>query len=161
MDLSTHRILVSRHVVFDGFDFPFLVSSFAASSSEYDTLLEADSIAPSVVPCVAMPPLASPCATPTSPALPHVAPTSPAPASIRAAPAFPALPRVTPTSPALPRSASLPFIDVASSSRFANPVHVYQRRGRDAALAPTHTEPPMYHPVALRRDPGHVHLMVT
>jgi hypothetical protein len=35
MDLSTHRVLVSRHVVFDVFDFPFFVSPSAASPSEY------------------------------------------------------------------------------------------------------------------------------
>jgi hypothetical protein len=47
--------LVSRHVVFDESDFPFSISSYAASS-EYDTLLEADSVAPSIVLCTTMPP---------------------------------------------------------------------------------------------------------
>jgi hypothetical protein len=67
-----------------------------------------------------------------------------------------ALPRVAPASPALPRAAPPPFVDT-TSSRFADPVHVYQRCGRAAALAPSRTEPQVYHLVALCWDPGHVH----
>jgi hypothetical protein len=51
-------------------------------------------------------------------------------------------------------------------TRFADPAHVYHRRGRTdppppSPLARSYVEPSVYHPVAIHRDLGHVHLMVT
>jgi hypothetical protein len=49
--------------------------------------------------------------------------------------------------------------------RFADPVVVYHRRESATPAAPDvpadRPEPPVYHPVAIHRDPGHVHPMVT
>jgi hypothetical protein len=49
--------------------------------------------------------------------------------------------------------------------RFAEPVAVYHRREQAMPTAPdasaTCTEPHVYHPVAIHRDPGHVQPMVT
>jgi hypothetical protein len=49
--------------------------------------------------------------------------------------------------------------------RFADPTVVYHRResATPAALdvQADRPEPPVYHPVAIHRDPGHVHPMVT
>jgi hypothetical protein len=162
---------------------------FVASSSEYDTLLEADSVVPltpsfpahPIVPCAApLPPvlpraapappraslssLMSPRAAPESPAPPHAALASPAApcAALEslvlpcAASASPAPPRADPASPTPPS-----FAEVASSSRFAYHVHVYQRRGWADAPAPSREEPLVYHPVVLHRDPMHIHPMVT
>jgi hypothetical protein len=84
----------------------------------------------------------------------HVAPTSPM------------LPRAALESPALPCAVSPPHADpvpteAVSLWRFADPLHVYHRLGRAAAPAPSHTEPAVYHLVALHRDPDHIHPMVT
>jgi hypothetical protein len=52
-----------------------------------------------------------------------------------------------------------------SAARFADPTLVYHRCERATPSAPddppARTEPPVYHPVAIHRDPGHAHLMVT
>jgi hypothetical protein len=52
-----------------------------------------------------------------------------------------------------------------SVARFADPVVVYHRREQATPSIPNalsaRTEPPVYHPVAIHRDPGHVHPMVT
>jgi hypothetical protein len=45
-----------------------------------------------------------------------------------------------------------------SAARFADPVVVYHCRGPAMPAAPA---PSVYHPVAIHRDPGHVHPMVT
>jgi hypothetical protein len=49
--------------------------------------------------------------------------------------------------------------------RFANPTLVYHRYELAHPLAlddpPVCIEPPMYHPITIHCDPGHVHLMVT
>jgi hypothetical protein len=49
--------------------------------------------------------------------------------------------------------------------RFADPTVVYHRRESATPAAPDvqadRPEPPVYHPVAIHRDPGHVHPMVT
>ena len=54
---------------------------------------------------------------------------------------------------------------MTSATRFAYPTLVYHCRERatpsalDASV--TRTEPPLYHSVAIHRDPEHVHPMVT
>jgi hypothetical protein len=49
--------------------------------------------------------------------------------------------------------------------RFADPAVVFHRRESATPVAPDvpadRSEPPVYHPVAIHRDPGHVHPMVT
>ena len=52
-----------------------------------------------------------------------------------------------------------PLMSVAC---FADPALVYHRRERATPDAPlARIEPPVYHPVAIHRDPGHVHSMAT
>jgi hypothetical protein len=50
-------------------------------------------------------------------------------------------------------------------ARFAEPVVIYHRREQDMPSAPdipaARSEPPVYHPVAIHRDPTHVNPMVT
>jgi hypothetical protein len=52
-----------------------------------------------------------------------------------------------------------------STTRFAEPTVVYHRRKTTAPAAldvsTSHSEPPVYHSVAIHRDPGHAHPMVT
>ena len=52
-----------------------------------------------------------------------------------------------------------------SAARFADPAVVYHRREPAPPAAPdvpvAHSESSVYHPVAIHRDPGHVHPMVT
>jgi hypothetical protein len=52
-----------------------------------------------------------------------------------------------------------------SAARFVDPAVVYHRRERAIPTAldvpVARSEPPVYHPVAIHRDPGHVHPMVT
>jgi hypothetical protein len=52
-----------------------------------------------------------------------------------------------------------------SAVRFTDPAVVYHRRESATPAAPDipadHSEPPVYHPVDIHRDPGHVHPMVT
>jgi hypothetical protein len=66
--------------------------------------------------------------------------------------------QATPSAPVAPAPST-------SMARFVNLALVYHRRERASPLAPddppTRTEPPVYHPVAIHRDPKHVHLMVT
>jgi hypothetical protein len=66
--------------------------------------------------------------------------------------------RATPSAPVNPTSST-------RTACFANPTLVYHRRDRATPLAPdassARTEPAVYHPVAIHRDPGHVHPMVT
>jgi hypothetical protein len=50
LDLSSHRVLISRHVVFDESDFPFSSSSSAASLTDLDVSLDLDHVSPTVVP---------------------------------------------------------------------------------------------------------------
>jgi hypothetical protein len=50
LDLSSHRVLISRHVVFDESNFPFSSSSFAASLTDLDVSLDLDHVSPTVVP---------------------------------------------------------------------------------------------------------------
>ena len=52
-----------------------------------------------------------------------------------------------------------------SATRFVDPALVYPRRARATPSAPAAStapiEPPVYHPIAIHRDPGHVHQMMT
>jgi hypothetical protein len=96
----------------------------------------------------------------------------------RAAPPFSFVPCVTPStsaaSPLQPASCAAPLTGAAPPpspaphlARFANPARVYHRRMRTTPSVPAAlpvrscAEPPVYHPVAIYRDTGHVHPMVT
>jgi hypothetical protein len=185
LDLASHHIIVSRHVVFDEDAFPLAGSS---PPPDLDSLLESDSITPPPqAPCFAL--LPAPCAVTLTSPTPRVAPMPPLgllPAP-RAAPSASSAPRVA--TPA-PRAAS-----TTSAMRFADPALVYHRRGSSTPSAPadqcpstnaacfaepavvyrrrattvpttpdvstSRSEPLVYHPVVIHRDPGHVHPMVT
>jgi hypothetical protein len=50
-------------------------------------------------------------------------------------------------------------------AHFTDPTVVYHRREQAMHVAPdvssARSEPPVYHPIAINRDPGHIHPMVT
>jgi hypothetical protein len=109
----------------------------------------------------------APCATPSALSAPHAAPsTTPAP---RAAPststrfADPAL--VYHRRDHATTSAPVDLDLSPRAARFADPAVIYHRRELAMPALPdvpaVRPEPSMYHPVAIHRDPGHVHPMVT
>jgi hypothetical protein len=103
--------------VFDEFDFPFSVSSSVASILEYDALLKADyvtpSLAPSVVPCVTTPPSCCPhdpdvfCAATRVLDLSHACAATRGPDVSHAATCGPGVPRATMRSHAILRRCDL------------------------------------------------------
>jgi hypothetical protein len=197
LDLTSHRIIISRHVVFDEDVFPLAGST---SPTDLDSLLESDPVTPPPpVPRIA--PLPAPRAATTPPFVlvpaPPAAPSSlPAP---RTAPSTPPAPCATPSTLPAPRAAPsttpAPRAAPSTSARFADPALVYHRRDHATTSAPAdldlspraarfadpavvyhrresamlappdvpavRPEPSVYHPVAIHRDPGHVHPMVT
>jgi hypothetical protein len=178
LDLASHRIIISLHVVFDEDVFPLAGPS---PPTDLDSLLESDQVSPSSqVPRLA--PLPAPRAGSTSWLAPTPAPraapsTTPAP---RAAPPTPPAPCAAPSTPTIcfadPTlvyrrrrhvNTSAPADSGPSMSpvRFADPAVVYHRRELATPAAPDvladRPEPPVYHPVAIHRVPGHVHPMVT
>jgi hypothetical protein len=107
---------------------------------------------------------------PPPPQAPHLAPL-PAPRAPLSTPHAPRAARLadlaliyhrrghaTPSAPADPGPST-------SVARLNDPTVVYHRREQTTPLAPdtpaTHTEPPVYHPITIHHDPGHVHPMVT
>jgi hypothetical protein len=113
--------------------------------------------------------VAAPRAVPSTPLAPRAASSS-LPAS-RVAPSSPPASRMAPSA-----RSPLFVLGVAPSpapltTRYIDPTHVYQQCVQPASSvpsaaptyssAPSHEEPPVYHLVALHRDLGHVHLMVT
>jgi hypothetical protein len=50
---------------------------------------------------------------------------------------------------------------MAPSSRYIDPILMYQRHGHRGAPVRPRVEPPAYHPVIVHRDPRHIQLMVT
>jgi hypothetical protein len=134
LDLSTHRLIVSRHVCFDEHNFPLAVSP---NLTDLDFLLESGSTVSTIgirlplasstttvacQPTLVVPPgfepLVAPLPTPivspgflpraasTTPAVPHVAQSSPA--APGAATSTPAAPCAAPESPTAPHTASAP-----------------------------------------------------
>jgi hypothetical protein len=217
LDLTSHRTIISRHVVFDKDVFPLAGST---QPTDLDSLLESDPVpppphAPRLAPlstprAATAPPLApisTPHAAPTTPPAPRAvtsilpAPratpsTTPAP---RVAPPILPAPHATPSTPPAPCAATstspAPRAVPSTPARFANPALVYHRRSHATTSAlpdlgpstsaarfadPTvvyHRREPaipaalnvravcsessVYHPVAIHRNPGHVHPMVT
>jgi hypothetical protein len=177
LDLASHCIIISRHVVFDEDEFPLASSS---PPTDLNSLLEFDLVPPPQAPRFASLPA------------PHVAstpPLAPLPAPRAASSTQPA-PRAAPsTTPA--RCAALS----TSAARIVDFALVYRRHGHGSTPLPrcpltrahqraqlallnlsssitvvsrpcpqpstSHSEPPVYHSVAIHRDPGHVHPMVT
>jgi hypothetical protein len=118
LDLTSHRVLISHHVVFDELDFPFFSFSSTASLTELDVFLDPAPVSPTIAPFPAgpftVPPRAAPPATlspaqpratSASPALPQATPlVPPSLARSRAASASPPSPRAATTSPASPHA---------------------------------------------------------
>jgi hypothetical protein len=193
LDLTSHRIIISRHVIFDEDVFPLAGST---SPTDLDSLLESDLIPPPP-PAPRLAPLPAPRAATTTSSAPRAAPsTPPVP---RVSPSILPAPRVAPSTTPAPRAAPstspAPGAAPSTPARFANPALVYHRRGHTTTSAPPdlgpstsaarfadpavvyhHREPAtpvaldvpvvrsessVYHPVAIHRDPGHVHPMVT
>jgi hypothetical protein len=176
LDLTSHRIIISRHVIFDEDVFPLAGST---PPTDLDSLLESDPI-PSPPPAPRLAPLPAPRAATTTSSAPRAAPsTPPAP---RAAPSILPAPRAALSTPPTPRAAP------STPARFANPALVYHRRGHATTSAPpdsgpstsaarfadpavvyhrrepappaapdvpaVRSESSVYHPVAIHRDPG-------
>jgi hypothetical protein len=164
LDLTSHRIIISRHVIFDEDVFPLAGST---PPTDLDSLLESDPTPPRLAPRAATTTSSTPRAAPSTTPVPRAAPsTSPAP---RAAPSTPAR-FANPTlvyhrrdhaTTSAPPDSSPP----TSAARFADPAVVYHHRepAPPAALdvPAVRSESSVYHPVAIHRDPGHVHPMVT
>jgi hypothetical protein len=207
LDLTSHRIIISRHVVFDEDVFPLAGST---PPTDLDSLLESDSVPPPP-PAPRLAPLPTPRAAATPPLTTSSAPraassTPPAPRAAtsimpapRTAPSILPAPRAAPTILPAPRAAPsimpAPRAAPSTPARFANPALVYHRRGHATTSAPpdsgpstsaarfadpavvyhrrepattaaldvpaVRSESSVYHPVAIHRDPGHIHPMVT
>src|SRR6185312_12499294 len=110
-DLTSRRVLISRHVDFDESDFPYSTSSTPSPDPELESLFPTD---PVVQPLLHVYPF------------PTGLPGTPAPF-----PVIPAAPRADPVSPAAPRAAPVPS---PAPARYAQPVQVYRRHS-----APTPT----------------------
>src|SRR6185436_17293441 len=117
-DLTTRRVLISRHVVFDESDFPYSTSSTPSPDPELESLFPTDT--------VVQPPL-SVCPFPAG------FPGTPAPF-----PVIPAVPRADPVSPAAPRAALVPS---PAPARYAQPVQVYRRRSAPTSAPQRYAEP--------------------
>jgi hypothetical protein len=177
LDLTSHRIIISRHVVFDEDVFPLAGST---PPTDLDSLLESDSVPPPPpAPRLALLPTPRAAATPpltTSSAPRAASSTPPAP---RAATSIMPAPRAAPSTPARFANPALVYHrrghattsappdsgPSTSAARFADPAVVYHRRepATTAALdvPAVRSESSVYHPVAIHRDPGHIHPMVT
>jgi hypothetical protein len=110
LDLTSHRIIISRHIVFDEDVFPLAGST---PPTDLDSLLESDPVPPPP-PAPRLAPLPTPRATTTPPlapiSVPRAAPTTPpvprAATSIlpapRATPSILPAPRAAPSTPPIP-----------------------------------------------------------
>jgi transposase InsO family protein len=124
LDLASHRIIISRHVVFNEDVFPLAGPS---PPTDLDSLLESDPV-PTPYQPTRLAPLSAPRAAPT----PRLAPI-PAP---RAAPSITPAPRAAPPTPPAPCAApSTP------TARFADPALVYRRRRHVTTSAPADPGP--------------------
>jgi transposase InsO family protein len=158
LDLTSHRIIISRHVIFDEDVFPLAGST---PPTDLDSLLESDPIpppplAPRLAPLPApraatTPPLttsSAPRVTPSTPPAPRAATSiMPAPRAApsttpvpRAASSTPPAPHAAPSTPSAPRAAPsttpAPRAAPSTPARFANPTLVYHRRGHATTSAP-------------------------
>src|SRR6185436_2707744 len=107
-DLTSRRVLITRHVVFDESDFPYSTSSTPSSDPELTSLFPSDPVVQPPLPVCPFPAgfPGAPAPLPVIPATPSAAPV-PAVAP-RAAPEPPVVPRTDPVSPAAPRATPVP-----------------------------------------------------
>jgi hypothetical protein len=114
--------------------------------------------APRAAPSITPAPRAAPSTTPAPITSPCAAPSTPTTRFVDPALVYHHRRHVTTLAPADPGPSTSPM-------RFADPAVVYHRRESATPAAPDvpadRLEPPVYHPVAIHRDPGHVHPMVT
>jgi hypothetical protein len=170
LDLTSHRVLISRHIVFDELDFSFSSSSSTASLTELDVFLDPAPVSPTIAPlscrfihrassrgpaCDALPRIATcglgvPCVAsrdPTDATLPRTATCGLSVSSVAACglgvPCVASRDPPVPLSPAQPRAASTSPASSrpALSSRYTNPIQTYQRRGCRGALAHPRADP--------------------
>ena len=123
--LTSRRVLISRHVVFDESDFPYSTSFTPSPDPELESLFPTDPVVQPPLPVFSFPAgfPGTPAPLPVIPAAPRAAPV---PAVVtHAALGLLVVPRADPVSPAAPRAAPLP---PAAPARYAQPVQVYQRR---------------------------------
>jgi hypothetical protein len=112
LDLTSHRVLISRHVVFDESDFPYSTSSTPSPDPELETLFPTDPVVQPPFPVCPFP-----AGFPGTPA-----PSPVIPAASRAAPVPAVAPRAVPGPPVVPRAAPVPS---RAPARYAQPVQVY------------------------------------
>ena len=109
-------------------------------------------------PCAAPPTTPAPRAAPPTPPAPCAAPSTPTARFADPALVYHRRRHVTTSTPADSGPSTSPV-------RFADPAVVYHSRASATPAAPDvpadRPKPPMYHSVAIHRDPGHVHPMVT
>jgi hypothetical protein len=157
LDLTSHYIILSRHVVFDEDMFPLAGSSLP---TDLDSLLESDPITPSP-PAPRFAPLPAPLMASTPPRaplpLPHTAPSTPPAPRVTPMPPLTLLPTpwVAPTTPTVPcavtlRAASTPrtarpraLAPTTSATRFADPTLIYHHRGSTTPSAHLDSGPSM------------------
>ena len=149
-DLTSRRVLISRHVVFDESDFPYSTSSTPSPDPELESQFPTDPVVQPPLPVCPFPagfpgtqaPLSVIPAAPSAAPVPAVAPP--------AAPRPPVVLRADPVSLAAPRATPVPS---PAPVRYAQPVQVYQRRSAPPRYAqpmqvyqrrspPTPTPPP-------------------
>jgi len=127
-DLTSRRVLISRHVVIDESVFPFSTTTTPASTSELDLsfVFPINPVAEPPLPVfpvgTAMPPVARDTSGPLPCPGPEGSPSGPAPAHDTG-------PGSTPPT-------------LAPPARFAQPVRVYQRRATVVGLEPATPTPP-------------------
>ena len=148
-DLTSHRVLISRHVVFDESVFPFSTTTTPASTSELDlsSMFPTDPVVEPPLPVFPAGTATSPAARDTSGPLPCPGPegspsgSTPAhDAGLGSAPPTPAPPACF-AQPVRVYQRRAPGVGPGSASptpaspaRFAQPVRVYQRRAQLAPL---------------------------
>jgi hypothetical protein len=134
LDLASHRIIISRHVVFNEYVFPLAGPS---PPTDLDSLLESDPVSTS-----SQAPRLAPLPAPRAASTPQLAPI-PAP---RAVPSTPPTPHATPSTTPAPRTAPptplAPGMALSpTTARFADPALVYHRRRHVTTSTPSDLGP--------------------
>jgi hypothetical protein len=122
LDLTSRRVLISRHVVFDELDFPYSTSSAPSSDPELERLFPTDPVVQPPLPVCPFP-----AGFPGTPAPFLVIPAAPSAAPVpavapRAVPGPPVVLRGDPVSPAAPGAAPVPrSAPTPTPQRYAEP----------------------------------------
>src|SRR6185312_15114513 len=118
-DLTSRRVLISRHIVFDESDFPYSTSSTPSPDPELESLFSTDPVVQPPLPVCPFPAgfPGAPAPLPVIPATPIAAPVPVVAPS--AAPGPPVVPCAVPGSPAVPRAVPVPLL---APARYAQPV---------------------------------------